>query len=169
MVRPGMSGTRSRRRLFLLSSGRVHCFSIARFIPVLRLVLQSNPVCMRIFNAYGALLCPLIERKTERELARARISVVFRYNMKSSNKCAKNVLVLYMYKYGPLCSLHGHGAWRLFFFGIFMVDIHVHFLKASADFQKTYGGQRRKPGRGAYDCENLEEVHMTLKTWKRCI
>ena len=31
---------------------------------------------MRIFNAYGALLCALTERKTERELAQARISVV---------------------------------------------------------------------------------------------
>ena len=31
---------------------------------------------MRIFNAYGALLCAVTERKTERELARARISVV---------------------------------------------------------------------------------------------
>ena len=31
---------------------------------------------MRIFNAYGALLCALTERKIERELARARISVV---------------------------------------------------------------------------------------------
>ena len=60
--------------------------------------------------------------------------------MTSSNKCAKNVLVLYMYKYGPLHSLHGHGAWRLLFFGILKVGIHVHFLKASADFQKTYGG-----------------------------
>ena len=28
---------------------------------------------MRIFNAYGALLCALTERKTERELARPRI------------------------------------------------------------------------------------------------
>ena len=65
--------------------------------------------------AYGALLCALTERKTERELARARISVVFRNNMTSSNKCAKNVLVLYMYKYGPLRSLHGHGASRSFF------------------------------------------------------
>ena len=36
--------------------------------------------------------------------------------MTSSNKCAKNVLVLYMYKHGPLRSLHGHGAWRLLFF-----------------------------------------------------
>ena len=31
---------------------------------------------MRIFNAYGALLCALTETKTEKELARARISVV---------------------------------------------------------------------------------------------
>ena len=38
-----------------------------------------------------------------------------RNNMTSSNKCAKNVHVLYMYKYGPLRSLHGHGSWRLFF------------------------------------------------------
>ena len=60
--------------------------------------------------------------------------------MTSSNKCAKNVHVLYMYKYGPLRSLHGHGAWRLFFFGIFKVGIHGDFLQASVDFQKTYGG-----------------------------
>ena len=71
-----MSGIRSRWWLFLLSPGRVCCLSIARFVPVVRLVLQSNQVCMLIFNAYGALLCALTERKTERELARARISVV---------------------------------------------------------------------------------------------
>ena len=35
--------------------------------------------------------------------------------MTRSNRCAKNVLVSYMYKYVPLCSLHGHGARRLFF------------------------------------------------------
>ena len=63
-------------KTFLLGPARVYCLSIARFVPVLRLVLQSNQVCMRIFNAYGALLCALIERKTERELARERISVV---------------------------------------------------------------------------------------------
>ena len=27
-----------------------------------------------------------------------------------------------------------------YFFAILKVGIHVHFLKASADFQKTYGG-----------------------------
>ena len=76
MIRPGMSGPRSRWKPFLLSPGRVHCLSKARFVPVLRLVLQSNQVCMRIYNAHGALLCALTERKSERELARARISVV---------------------------------------------------------------------------------------------
>ena len=95
---------------------------------------------MRIFNAYGALLCALTERKQTENWLEQEYPSFLRNNMTSSNKCAKNVLVLYMYKYGPLRSLHGHGAWRLFFFGIFKVGIHVHFLKASADFQKTYGG-----------------------------
>ena len=42
-----------------------------------------------------------------------------RNNLTSSNKCVKNVLVLYMYKYGPLRSLHVRGAWRFFFFFFF--------------------------------------------------
>ena len=71
-------------------------------------------------------------------------------NMTSSNKCAKNVhvLVLYMYKYGPLRTW----PWRvaLILFGIFKVGIPVHFLKASADFQKTYGGHPRTKWRVVY-------------------
>ena len=75
------------------------------------------------------------ERKTERDWLEQEYPSFLR-----NNKCAKNVLVLYMYKYGPLRSRLVYMAMALILFGIFKVGIHVHFLKASADFQKTYGG-----------------------------
>ena len=90
----------------------MHCLSIARFVPVLRLALQSNHNYSAHWR-WGRFVCVSSMRmapcfiKTERELARARTSIVtelLRNNM-TSNKCAKNVLVLYMAM---------HGAWRLF-------------------------------------------------------
>ena len=104
----------------------------------------KHQVCMHIFNAYGALLCALTERKTERELARARTSVVSSQQHDKQQQVREERTYMYL---SCTCTSMGlcvvymamaRGAYL--FFGIFKVGIHVHFLKASADFQKTYGG-----------------------------
>ena len=105
-------------KTFSAQPGPSALLEYCRIRPGLRLVLQSNQVCtssMRIFNAYGALLCALTERKPKENWLEQEYPSFLRNNMTSSNKCAKNVLVWYMYKHGPLRSLHGHGPWRLFF------------------------------------------------------
>ena len=60
----------------------------------------------------------LTERKTERELARARISVVSsQQHGKQQQVCEERTCLVHVQVWasGPLRSLHGHGAWRLFF------------------------------------------------------
>ena len=91
---------------------------------------------MRIFNAYGALLCALTERKTERELARARISVVSSQQHDKQQQVREERTCLVDVQVWTLCVVYMAMARGAYFFGILKVGIHVHFLKASADFRK---------------------------------
>ena len=64
---------------------------------------------------------------------------------------------------------HDHRDGHRIFFAIFKVEIHVHFLKASADFQKTYSGHPGTKWRVVYmgNCTHFHlgtSFHSVIRT-----
>ena len=82
------------------------------------------------------------KKKTERKLARARISIVSSQQHDKQQQVREECTCLvHVQDFEVGASAYSTWPWRVaHIFWNFKAEIHVHILKAPADFQKPYGG-----------------------------
>ena len=100
---------------------------------------SREKVCMRIFNDYGALLCNYRKKNRKRTGSSKNIRHFFATTLQAATSARRTYLSCTRTSMG-LCVVYMAMARGADFIRKFQGGLHVHFLKASADFQKTYGG-----------------------------